>query len=142
MINEKIKEIKRFRVRSPARTTFFQKISPYVFQLIRERHRERERSREERVSGGERDHVSLGDDDDDDLSPTSSLKRERHDSFENRSHNGSPIGGANIRIANRGQGSMFFVGFWVGGGSATPCASPPPPNAQAYYNAGVEVCRF
>ena len=53
------------------------------------------------MSGGDRDLVSL--EDEEDLSPTSSLKRERQDSYEGRSHNGSPIGGANIRIANRGE---------------------------------------
>ncbi len=54
------------------------------------------------MSGGDRDREVLDDDDVDDLSPSSSVKRERQDSFEGRSHNGSPIGGANIRIANRG----------------------------------------
>ena len=79
---------------------FFKKIN-LILLLQRERLRERERSREERVSGGgDRDHVSL--DEEEDLSQSSSLKRERQDSYEGRSHNGSPIGGANIRIANRG----------------------------------------
>jgi len=84
----------------------------FCFQVVRERNRERERSREDRVSGGgvDRDHVSL--DDDDDLSPTSSVKRERQDSFEGRSHNGSPIGGANIRIANRGNSTTEHLHFF------------------------------
>ncbi len=76
-------------------------------KAIRERNRERERSREDRVSGGDRDQVIDDDDDVDDLSPSSSVKRERQDSFEGRSHNGSPIGGANIRIANRGNLTNF-----------------------------------
>ena len=81
-------------------TANFINVSFLFVQAVRERHRERDRSREDRVSGGDRDQVI---DDDEDLSPSSSVKRERQDSFEGRSHNGSPIGGANIRIANRGE---------------------------------------
>jgi len=71
-----------------------------------ERHREREHDRsdrEHRVRPRTPDEDVLLDGEEDDVMSPPPMKRERSDSVEGRTNGGGAIGGANIRIASRGE---------------------------------------
>merc|ERR1719367_2736327 len=70
----------------------------------RDRERERDRSdRDHRVRPRTPDEDVLLDGEEDDVMSPPPMKRERSDSVEGRTNGGGAIGGANIRIASRGE---------------------------------------